>query len=117
MRDVLGESRFFVVGHHWGGPTALALAAQHRHGRFIHRTERRPALAGLARPRRRVVVQATACLGVADRLRLPPHGRQCLDAPLAVVPHRVGRFIEEGEQFLVAPAWKSALKQAIVPWK
>lgn len=30
MREVLGEERFFVVGHDWGGPTAFALAAQHR---------------------------------------------------------------------------------------
>lgn len=30
MHDVLGEQRFFVVGHDWGGPTAYALAAQHR---------------------------------------------------------------------------------------
>jgi len=28
--DVLGERRIFVVGHDWGGPTAFALAAQHR---------------------------------------------------------------------------------------
>ena len=28
--DVLGEKRLFVVGHDWGGPTAYALAAQHR---------------------------------------------------------------------------------------
>ena len=28
--DVLGERRLFVVGHDWGGPTAFALAAQHR---------------------------------------------------------------------------------------
>ena len=28
--DVLGEQRLFVVGHDWGGPTAFALAAQHR---------------------------------------------------------------------------------------
>lgn len=28
--DVLGESSMFVVGHDWGGPTAFALAAQHR---------------------------------------------------------------------------------------
>ena len=30
MHDVLGEKRFFVVGHDWGGPTAYSLAAQHR---------------------------------------------------------------------------------------
>ncbi len=30
VHDVLGERRFFVVGHDWGGPTAFALAAQHR---------------------------------------------------------------------------------------
>lgn len=30
MRAVLGEQRFFIVGHDWGGPTAYALAAQHR---------------------------------------------------------------------------------------
>src|SRR5258706_6474127 len=30
MHDVLGEQRFFVVGHDWGGPTAFSLAAQHR---------------------------------------------------------------------------------------
>ena len=30
MHEVLGERRFFVVGHDWGGPTAFALAAQHR---------------------------------------------------------------------------------------
>jgi pimeloyl-ACP methyl ester carboxylesterase len=29
MHDVLGEERFFVVGHDWGGPTAFSLAAQH----------------------------------------------------------------------------------------
>jgi pimeloyl-ACP methyl ester carboxylesterase len=28
--DVLGEEKLFVVGHDWGGPTAYALAAQHR---------------------------------------------------------------------------------------
>jgi pimeloyl-ACP methyl ester carboxylesterase len=28
--EVLGEGRLFVVGHDWGGPTAFALAAQHR---------------------------------------------------------------------------------------
>jgi len=28
--EVLGESRMFVVGHDWGGPTAYAFAAQHR---------------------------------------------------------------------------------------
>ena len=28
--DVLGERRFFVAGHDWGGPVAFALAAQHR---------------------------------------------------------------------------------------
>ena len=28
--DVLGEDQLFVVGHDWGGPTAYALAAQHR---------------------------------------------------------------------------------------
>jgi pimeloyl-ACP methyl ester carboxylesterase len=28
--EVLGEQRVFVVGHDWGGPTAFALAAQHR---------------------------------------------------------------------------------------
>ena len=28
--DVLGERRLFVAGHDWGGPTAYALAAQHR---------------------------------------------------------------------------------------
>jgi pimeloyl-ACP methyl ester carboxylesterase len=30
VHDVLGERRFFLVGHDWGGPTAFALAAQHR---------------------------------------------------------------------------------------
>ncbi|MCB4821405.1 alpha/beta fold hydrolase [Roseicella aerolata] len=30
MTEVLGERRFFVAGHDWGGPTAFALAAQHR---------------------------------------------------------------------------------------
>ena len=30
VHDVLGEQRFFLVGHDWGGPTAFALAAQHR---------------------------------------------------------------------------------------
>ena len=30
VHDVLGEKRMFVVGHDWGGPTAYALAAQHR---------------------------------------------------------------------------------------
>jgi pimeloyl-ACP methyl ester carboxylesterase len=30
MHEVLGESRFFVAAHDWGGPTAFALAAQHR---------------------------------------------------------------------------------------
>ncbi len=30
MHDVLDEPRFFIVGHDWGGPTAFALAAQHR---------------------------------------------------------------------------------------
>ena len=28
--EILGEHRLFVVGHDWGGPTAFALAAQHR---------------------------------------------------------------------------------------
>ncbi len=28
--DVLGEKQLFVAGHDWGGPTAFALAAQHR---------------------------------------------------------------------------------------
>jgi pimeloyl-ACP methyl ester carboxylesterase len=28
--DVLGEKQLLVVGHDWGGPTAFALAAQHR---------------------------------------------------------------------------------------
>jgi pimeloyl-ACP methyl ester carboxylesterase len=30
VHDVLGETRFFLVGHDWGGPIAFALAAQHR---------------------------------------------------------------------------------------
>ena len=30
VRDVLREESLFVVGHDWGGPTAFALAAQHR---------------------------------------------------------------------------------------
>ncbi|HUF21660.1 MAG TPA: alpha/beta hydrolase [Burkholderiales bacterium] len=30
VHDVLGEERFFLVGHDWGGPTAFSLAAQHR---------------------------------------------------------------------------------------
>src|SRR5262249_52039945 len=30
VHDVMGERRFFVVGHDWGGPVAFALAAQHR---------------------------------------------------------------------------------------
>ena len=30
VHGVLGEERIFVVGHDWGGPTAFALAAQHR---------------------------------------------------------------------------------------
>lgn len=30
VHDVLGENELFVVGHDWGGPTAFALAAQHR---------------------------------------------------------------------------------------
>lgn len=30
MNGALGEGRFFVVGHDWGGPVAFALAAQHR---------------------------------------------------------------------------------------
>ena len=30
VHDVLHEQRLFVVGHDWGGPTAFALAAQHR---------------------------------------------------------------------------------------
>lgn len=30
VHDVLGEDRLLVVGHDWGGPTAFALAAQHR---------------------------------------------------------------------------------------
>lgn len=30
MHDVLGEDRFFVAAHDWGGPVAYALAAQHR---------------------------------------------------------------------------------------
>ena len=30
VHDVLGEDDLFVVGHDWGGPTAFALAAQHR---------------------------------------------------------------------------------------
>jgi len=49
MRDVLVETRFFIVGHHWGGPTAFALAAQNRHRRSIYGMQRRPALARLAR--------------------------------------------------------------------
>jgi len=30
MHDVLGEERFFVAAHDWGGPVAFSLAAQHR---------------------------------------------------------------------------------------
>ena len=30
LHDVLGEERFDVVAHDWGGPVAFALAAQHR---------------------------------------------------------------------------------------
>lgn len=30
VHDVLGDDRFFLVGHDWGGPTAFAQAAQHR---------------------------------------------------------------------------------------
>ena len=30
VHDVLGEEELFVVGHDWGGPTAFAIAAQHR---------------------------------------------------------------------------------------
>lgn len=30
VHDVLGIQSLFVVGHDWGGPTAFALAAQHR---------------------------------------------------------------------------------------
>lgn len=30
VHDVLHEESFFLVGHDWGGPTAFALAAQHR---------------------------------------------------------------------------------------
>ena len=30
LHDVLGQDRFHVVGHDWGGPVAYALAAQHR---------------------------------------------------------------------------------------
>jgi pimeloyl-ACP methyl ester carboxylesterase len=30
MHDVLGEQRFFVGAHDWGGPVAYALAARHR---------------------------------------------------------------------------------------
>ena len=30
VHDVLGEDDLFVVGHDWGGPTAFAMAAQHR---------------------------------------------------------------------------------------
>ena len=30
VHDALGEDELFVVGHDWGGPTAFALAAQHR---------------------------------------------------------------------------------------
>jgi pimeloyl-ACP methyl ester carboxylesterase len=30
VHDVLGEDELFVVGHDWGGPTAFAIAAQHR---------------------------------------------------------------------------------------
>lgn len=30
VHDVLHEQRLFLVGHDWGGPTAFALAAQHR---------------------------------------------------------------------------------------
>lgn len=30
VNEVLGYERFFLVGHDWGGPTAYALAAQHR---------------------------------------------------------------------------------------
>ena len=31
MHDVLGQKRFFVAAHDWGGPVAYALAAQYRH--------------------------------------------------------------------------------------
>lgn len=30
LHDVLGEKRFFVAAHDWGGPVTYALAAQHR---------------------------------------------------------------------------------------
>ena len=30
VHDVLGKDELFVVGHDWGGPTAFAVAAQHR---------------------------------------------------------------------------------------
>ena len=30
VHDVLGRHELFVVGHDWGGPTAFAVAAQHR---------------------------------------------------------------------------------------
>ena len=30
VHDVLGRQELFVVGHDWGGPTAFAVAAQHR---------------------------------------------------------------------------------------
>ena len=30
VHDVLGRDELFVVGHDWGGPTAFAVAAQHR---------------------------------------------------------------------------------------
>jgi len=30
VHDVLGRRELFVVGHDWGGPTAFAVAAQHR---------------------------------------------------------------------------------------
>jgi pimeloyl-ACP methyl ester carboxylesterase len=30
LHEVLDEDRFFLFGHDWGGPTAFALAAQHR---------------------------------------------------------------------------------------
>ena len=53
--------------------------------------------------RQGLVVQGAAGFGVADRLRLPAHGRQRPDAPLAVMPQRNRRLVEQSDKLLLAP--------------